>query len=113
MTPIPLFDYGTPYNIFTGFWTCTAASYTPKGDFIGCVASNVAIYWSELYRRMHFRQGDEVNIHKAASVLALPPAAAKLVSFEFDLEIEGKYAAGGAPGIVNVGAETTPDCYVF
>lgn len=108
-----IFDYGTPYNIFTGVWTCTAATYTPKGDFVGCAASNVAIYWSEPNKRLHFRQTDEVNVHQLATTLALSPAVTKFVAFEFDLEIKGKCATGGAPGLVNVGAETTPDCYIF
>lgn len=108
-----IFDYGTPYNIFTGLWTCTAALYTPQGDFEKATASNVAIYWSEPYTHLHFRQTDSVDVHRVGEALGLPKAAARLAAQEFDLTITGKSATGGAPGLVNVGAETTPDCYIF
>jgi hypothetical protein len=108
-----MFDFGIPYNIFTGLWTCVATSYSPKGDFLEATACNVAIYWSDPYNCMHFRQTDLVDVKRVGVALKLAPAAVRLVSFEFDLEIDGKYATGGAPGLVNIGAETTPDCYIF
>jgi hypothetical protein len=109
----PIFDFGIPYNVFTGLWTCVATSYSPKGDFIKAQANNVAIYWSEPYTCMHFRQTDSVDVPDVGAALGLLAPASRLLSFEFDLEIEGKSAKGGAPGLVNVGAETTPDCYIF
>jgi hypothetical protein len=113
MASTPIFDFGVPYNIFTGLWTCIATSYSPKGDFLEATACNVAIYWAEPYKRMHFRQTDSVDVHHVGAALGLPKPASRLLSFEFDLEIEGKSAKGGATGLVNVGAETTPDCYIF
>ena len=109
----PIFDFEIPYNIFTGLWTCTATMYNPKGDFIRARASNVAIYWVEPYTHMHFRQTDPKDVKEMGQALGLPAAAARLASIEFDLEIEGKSAKGGVPGLVNIGAETTPDTYIF
>jgi hypothetical protein len=107
------FDFGIPYNVFTGLWTCVSTAYSPKGDLLGMAASNVAIYWSDPYTCMHFRQTDAADVLRVGRVLGLDPDAVRLVSWEFNLEIDGKYAHGGAPGLVNVGAETTPDCYIF
>lgn len=112
MMPRSEFDYAIPYNIFVGFWTGITATYSPKGEFCKSFANNVAIYWETPYKLLHFRQDPlEAAVEKA---LLLPEVTLKLISQEFDLEVQGKYATslpGGAA--VNVGAETTPDDYVF
>jgi hypothetical protein len=113
MDPNRIFDYGIPYNIFTGFWSCICASYTEKGDFIGSTACHVGIYWAEPYSRIHFRQGESVDVPQVLKPLGLSGSARKIMPLEFDLEIVGKYAEGGAPGVKNVGCETAPDCYIF
>jgi hypothetical protein len=46
--------------------------------------------------------------------LLLPEVTQKLISQEFDLYINGKYGTSGAGGdVTNIGAETTPDVYIF
>ena len=118
-----IFDYEIPYNIFTGFWIAEQSSYNPDGTFFGSTASNVAIYWDEEQSDlMHFRQNplgatpaQLAEVETIAGRLGLVhPDAKKLVSYQFDLKITGKQAKS-LPGQVpkNVGAETTPDCYIF
>jgi hypothetical protein len=111
MGPKQIFDFGIPYNIFTGVWTATQSSYSPKGVLIASTAVEVAIYWSES-NRMHFRQ-DPLPL-KTTQGMGLTKAAAKLSRWEFDLDIVGKCATGQGPGgVKNIGVETTPDCYIF
>jgi len=122
MGPTQIFDYGIPYNIFTGFWTATQSSYLLNGTFKGLSACNVAIYWDDKDPNlMHFRQDpltateDQLAAtNMIADQLGLVADAKKLVSLQFDLKITGR-AANSVPNSVvkNVGAETTPDCYIF
>jgi hypothetical protein len=115
MKPNQIFDYGIPYNIFTGLWTCVSASFDPRGEFIGSVASNVGIFWLEPYTKLAFRQGDSVDVPKVSAQLRISEVAVKLLSLEFNLKIVGKHAESEAvpDGVKNEGAETTSDCYIF
>lgn len=111
MTRRSEFDYAIPYDIFVGFWTGISTTFSPKGEFCKSWANNVAIYWKAPYTLLHFRQDPLEDSIKQA--LSLPSATHKFISQEFDLNVEGKYATGGLGGLVNVGAETTPDVYIF
>jgi hypothetical protein len=111
MTRSSAFDYAKPYDIFVGSWSGIASTFTPKGVFIRSWAYDVAIYW-ETQTRLHFRQvplSDELR-----KGLDLSEETHKLISQEFDLNINGKYATSDEGSAVkNVGAETTPDVYIF
>jgi hypothetical protein len=111
MTTRSEFDYAIPYDIFVGFWTGIAATYSPKGEFIKSWANNVAIYWQTPFTLLHFRQ-DPLPAEMEKELL-LPQVTRELISQQFDLKVQGKYATSGPGGIVNIGAETTPDVYIF
>jgi hypothetical protein len=106
------FDYAIPYNIFVGFWTGIATTFSPKGEFCESWANNVAIFWESPYKLLHFRQDPLADAVEKA--LRLPEVTRKLISQEFDLSVQGKYATSLPGGdFANVGAETTPDVYIF
>jgi hypothetical protein len=112
MTTISAFNYAIPYDIFTGYWTGIANTFTPKGEFVKSWPYKVAIYWQTPYTHLHFRQ-DPLSA-ELRNALRLPDVTERLVRQEMDLYIEGKYGKT-APGgtMMNIAAETTPDVYIF
>jgi hypothetical protein len=108
-----IFDYEIPYHIFTGVWAGVQTHYTPQGNFKGVDSFKVAIYWEKPHTLLHFRQ-DPIEARALAQKLGLSSTVSRLTTYEFDLQIKGKYATGGGvSGVKNEGAETTPDTYIF
>jgi hypothetical protein len=71
------FDFSDPYDIMAGMWTGLTIIYDRTGEYLSSAASNVAIYWDEPHKLMHFRQGEEETIPPlfSANVEALGASA--------------------------------------
>jgi len=112
MTKNTAFDYATPYDIMVGLWTVQKIIYDPKGQFLDAVSSFVAVYWHRRNKLMHFRE-DSTEITDTSKHIARDEKIARVISLNFDLKVEGKFAKGQRGGVTVTGTQTRPDVYHF
>jgi hypothetical protein len=114
MTTNTAFDYATPYDIMVGLWTVQKIIYDPKGDFLDSAPSFVAVYWHDRNKLMHFREDSTEITDSKRIAREKKEKVARVISLEFDLKVNGKFAKGGRRGNVEVtGTQTRPDVYHF
>jgi hypothetical protein len=98
-------DYGTPlprsYQCFMGRWEGLCKTFTPKGEYLESTAVHMEVYWI-----------DDNTWHLHEEFESFYPLG-EAVTFDTDINVDGKYCWGGNDLITLDGSEITPYNYVF